>query len=623
MRNSLGRRSPAPGTASTRGRPTAWIPVPSIASLLLPGRQRLERRLAAILAADVVGYSRLMGANEAETLARLGTLRRDLVQPLIAERKGRIVKLMGDGLLAEFPSVVEAVSAAVAIQQGLDAWEPGTSGDRRIQLRIGINLGDVMVEGSDVYGDGVNVAARLEALARPGGVCVSDMVYQNVRGKLDVAFVPMGEQSLKNIAQPVAVWQWPQSELGTVPPDSESGSSEPLTLPDRPSIAVLPFNNMSGDPEQDYFSDGITEDIITELSRFHELFVIARNSSFSYKGKALKVQDIGRELGVAYIVEGSVRKAGNRVRVTAQLIEAASGNHVWAERYDRELEDIFDLQDEITQTVVALLPVRLQGALVETVRRKPSENLSAYDCFLHGRWLYDQSSGQDPLALERLTQAVEIDPDCAPAHAYIALAHAYSLYTVNPIGTDPTPAALESVERALAAGEGDHFIHATAGYVYILSGLHDLAEAHSRKAVALNPNDIFAMMSRGYVLAYLGDPAAGVGQLTKALRYDPHTSHLFYEQCAEASYMLRDYEKAVEIYKSWRNPPLHSFILLAINYAQLGRMEEALAAKQTFDENCPQDADFSFYAATHVRMCKRPEDAEHWLEGYRKVGLAV
>ncbi len=579
----------------------------------------MERRLAAILAADVVGYSRLMGEDETGTLERLKSLRKKLVQPEITERKGRIVKLMGDGLLAEFPSVVEAVLCAVDIQQEMAAREPDISDDRRIRLRIGINLGDVIIDGDDVYGDGVNVAARLEALAQPGGICISEMVYQNIHGKLDVAFEHGGEQNLKNIARPISVWQW--SGAGSI--QTAPGGSDTLTLPDRPSIAVLPFENMSGDPDQEYFSDGITEDIITELSRFRELFVIARNSSFSYKGKSLKVQEIGRDLGVAYIVEGSVRKAGNRVRITTQLIEAASGNHVWAERYDRELQDIFDLQDEITQTIVTLLPVRLHGALVETVRRKPSENLSAYDCYLHGRWLYDQSSGQDPMALERLGKAVEIDPGCAQAHAYIALAHAYSLYTVNPIGTDPTPAALQSVERALSVGEGDHFIHATAGYVYILSGLHDLAEAHSGKAVDLNPNDIFAMMGRGYVLAYLGDPAAGVDLLTKALRYDPHTPYVYYEQCAEASYMLRDYAKAVEIYKRWQNPPLHMYILLAINYAQLGRMEEALAAKKIFDDKCPEDADITFYAATHVRMCKLSEDAEHWLEGYRKIGLAV
>jgi TolB-like protein/Tfp pilus assembly protein PilF len=513
------------------------------------------------------------------------------------------------------------VRCAVDIQQEMAEREADLPDEYRIRLRIGVNLGDIIVEGSDIYGDGVNVAARLEGLAEPGGICLSGKVYEEVRHKLPTAFEDLGEQKVKNIAEPVRVYRWTEAAADQMPGVAEAVGA--LPLPDKPSIAVLPFTNMSGDSEQEYFSDGITEDIITELSRFRELFVIARNSSFSYKGKSLKAQDIGRDLGVAYIVEGSVRRAGNRVRITAQLIEAASGNHVWAERYDRELQDIFDLQDEITQTIVTLLPVRLHGALVETVRRKPSENLSAYDRYLHGRWLYEQTSGQDPLALERLREAVEIDPSCAQAHAYIALAHAYSLYTVNPIGTDPTPAALQSVERALAVGEGDHFIHATAGYVYILSGLHDLAEAHSRKAVALNPNDIFAMLSRGYVLAYSGDPAAGVDQLAKALRYDPHTPAHFSEQCAEASYMLRDYEKAIAIYKRWQNPPLHMYILLAVNYAQLGHLEEALTAKKTFDDNCPENADFTFYAATHVRMCKRSEDAEHWLEGYRKVGLAV
>ncbi len=591
-----------------------------IASLRGEGEVILERRLAAILAADVVGYTRLMGADEAGTLERLTELRKAILEPLIDQHHGRIVKLMGDGLLVEFASVVEALACAVAWQDGVAAREAAADEDKRLTFRIGINLGDVIVEGDDIHGDGVNIAARLEGLAEPGGICLSGDAYRQAKGKLEAAFEDMGEQDLKNVAEPVRVYR---VATGASVAASAKPSGKPLPLPDRPSIAVLPFHNMSGDSDQEYFSDGITEDIITELSRFRELFVIARNSSFSYKGKSLKAQDIGRDLGVAYIVEGSVRKAGNRVRITAQLIEAASGNHVWAERYDRELQDIFDLQDEITQTIVTLLPVRLHGALVETVRRKPSENLSAYDCYLHGRWLYDRTSGQDPLALQRLSKAVEIDPSCAQAHAYIALAHAYSLYTVNPIGTDPTPAALRSVERALAVGEGDHFIHATAGYVYILSGMHDLAEAHSSKAVALNPNDIFAMLSRGYVVAYLGDPAAGVDLLTKALRYDPHTPAYFYEQCAEASYMLRDFENAIAIYKRWQNPPLHMYVPLAVNYAQLGNMDEAFAAKKTFDDNRPENADFTFYAATHVRMCKRTEDAEHWLEGYRKVGLAV
>jgi TolB-like protein len=551
-----------------------------------------------------------MAADEAGTLARLKAHRAELFDPKISEHGGRIVKLMGDGTLVEFASVVNAVECAVAIQSAL------AEGDGALQLRIGINLGDVMIDGDDVYGDGVNVAARLEACAPTGGICISDMVHENVKGKLDVAFSSLGALELKNIERPVNAWQWLHSQAS---PDTVDA----LALPDRPSIAVLPFNNMSGDPDQEYFSDGISEDIITELSRFRELFVIARNSSFSYKGKSLKVQDIGRDLGVAYIVEGSVRKAGNRVRVTAQLIEAASGNHIWAEKYDRELQDIFDLQDEITRSIVTLLPVRLQGVLTEAARRKPSENLSAYDCYLQGRWLFDQSGGQDPQATALLRKAVEIDPECAHAYAYLAMAQAYSLYTVTPIGVDPTASALENVERSLASGDGDHLIHAVAGHTYILAGLHDLADVHSSKAVTLNPNDLFALMSRGYVVTYLGDPAAGVEQLTRALRYDPHTPEFFHEQFAEANYMLGNYEKAVEIYTRWRNRPLHACIPLAANYAQLGRMDEARAAIKTFEDQLAEDADFTFYASTHARMCKRPEDAEHWLDGYRKIGMTT
>ncbi len=312
---------------------------------------------------------------------------------------------------------------------------------------------------------------------------------------------------------------------------------------------------MSGDPDQEYFSDGITEDIITELSRFRELFVIARNSSFSYKGKQVKVQEIGRDLGVAYIVEGSVRKAGSRIRITAQLIEAESGNHIWADRYDRELEDIFDLQDEITQTIVALLPVRLHNALVETMRRKPSENLSAYDHFLHGRWLFDRTAGQDPKALDLLKQAIEIDPACAQAHAYIALAHAYSLYNMQQLGETPAETALGHVQLALADGEGDHFVHAAAAYVFLMCGKHQLADTHSSEAIALNPNAIYALLCRGYVMCYLGEPAAGVERLISALKYDPHAPDFYHEQLAEGSYMARDYKRATRFTSAGRTRP--------------------------------------------------------------------
>jgi adenylate cyclase len=378
---------------------------------------------------------------------------------------------------------------------------------------------------------------------------------------------------------------------------------------------------MSGDAEQEYFSDGITEDIITELSRFDELFVIARNSTFSYKGKSVRVQEIARDLGVAYVVEGSVRKAGARVRITAQLIEAASGNHIWAERYDGELENIFDLQDEITRAIATVLPIRLQGAIHESARRKPSENLTAYDYYLRGCWLFDQTSGQNPEALALLGKAVELDPSCAHAYGAIAIAYAYSVFTLSPLSADPTIEARANIERALATGTGNASIHADAADVYLICGDHDLAMSHSQRALSINPNDLAALLNRGFLEAYTGDALAGVEHLVEALRYNPQAPDYLKEPLAEAYYMLRDYEKAIEIYRRWQNPPIHMYTHLAACYAQLGRMDEAQAAAAIFKEGCPPDADFDFYAAAHARLCKYSEDAEHWLEGYRKVGL--
>jgi len=577
----------------------------------------LERRLAAILAADVVGYSRLMGQDEAGTLARLKGLRRELVQPRITEGKGRIVKLMGDGLLAEFPSVVEAVRCAAAIQEAMRGREPDLSEGERIKLRIGVNLGDIIVEGTDLYGDGVNVAARLEGLAEPGGICISGPAFDAIDGKLHLPFEDIGARQVKNIAKPVRVYRL----AGLGRPDAPARAGPAPPLPDKPSIAVLPFANLSDDSEQEYFSDGITEDIITELSRVRELFVIARNSSFHYKGRTPRIEDVGRELGVQYVLEGSVRKAGRRVRVTVQLIEAASGNHIWAERYDRELANIFDLQDDITRSVVTVLPLHLQGALRETAKRKPSENLTAYDYFLRGRWLYERSSGRNAEALRLLERAVELDPSCAHAYASIALAYAYSVFTFSPMSADPTVEARANIERALATGEGNAFIHAMAAEVYLICGEHDLAGFHVGKALALNPNDIVALRIEGNVRAYSGDPSAGVVLLTKALRYDPQSPDSYSEVLAESLYMLSEYEKAIAVYKRWRDPPVHMYTHLAACYAQVGRMDEAAAAASYFREHCPPDADFGFYAKAHARICKRPSDAQHWMEGYRKAGL--
>ena len=353
----------------------------------------VERRLAAILAADMVGYSRLMEADEAGTLARLKTHRLELIDPAIAKSKGKIVKTTGDGLLVEFQSVAEAVQSAVEIQRRMARRNADLPAARWIQFRIGINLGDVICEDGDIFGDGVNVAARLQALAEPGGICVSRAVRDQVQvgDRVAVAFEDLGEQTVKNIARPIGVFRVLLDALpAAVAAGRATAAGEPV--PQKPSIAVLPFANMSGDPEQEFFADGLTEDIITELSRFRELFVISRNSAFVHKGKAVKIQDVAAEFGVQYVVEGSVRKAGNRVRVTVQLIDAASDHHVWAERYDRELEDIFAIQDEVTAAIVATLPGRIEAASHDRAERKPTANMAAYECVLAGKVLHHRST---------------------------------------------------------------------------------------------------------------------------------------------------------------------------------------------------------------------------------------
>ncbi len=345
----------------------------------------MERRLAAILAADMVGYSRLIRADEEGTLAALQALRTDLIDPKIAEHHGRIVKLMGDGMLVEFGSVVDAVRAAVEVQQRVSERNAGLPDDKRIEFRVGVNLGDVIIDGDDIQGDGVNVAARVEGLAEPGGVCVSGMVYEGVRDRIDIPFEDMGEQEVKNIDRPVQVWRWVADE-GATPPGASAplGASEPLPLPDKPSIAVLPFDNMSSDPDQEYFADGITEDIITTLSKIPDLFVISRNSTFTYKGTAVDVKQVAQDMGVRYVVEGSVRKSGQRVRITAQLIEAATGHHRWAERYDRDLSDIFALQDEITREIVTAVDVELTEGDQIRAWREGAGDMTAYEYFAKG-----------------------------------------------------------------------------------------------------------------------------------------------------------------------------------------------------------------------------------------------
>ncbi len=415
----------------------------------------MDRKLVAILAADVVGYSKLMADDEAGTLAALKTHRKELFDPEIEKRNGRIVKLVGDGVLVEFLSVIDAAECAIAIQQAL------TKDDGPIKLRIGINLGDVIVEGEDIYGDGVNLAARLEGLAEPGGVCISSLVYESVGNRIDSTFEYAGEHEVKNIDRPIKVWMWSSEANSRSPANTESQ----LAKQNKPSIAVLPFDNMSGDPEQDYFADGVVEDIITALSRMPWLFVIARNSSFVYKGRAVDVKEVGRDLGVRYVLEGSIRKAGGKLRITGQLIDATTSAHLWADRYDGSLEDIFDLQDQVTSSVVGAIAPKLELAEIERAKYKPTSSLDAYDNYLRGmaafhRWAAEENEE----ALNHFYRAIEIDPDFAIAHGMAARC-INQLAVVQPsaIGTEEITEAKRLARRAADLGRNDALALCMAG----------------------------------------------------------------------------------------------------------------------------------------------------------------
>jgi adenylate cyclase len=446
----------------------------------------MERRLTAILAADVVGYSRLMGANESGTVAALKTLQTDFIDGKIAEHQGRIVKLTGDGMLVEFPSVVNAVACAAEMQRGMRDRNSGLPQDRRIEFRIGVNVGDVIVQGDDILGDGVNVAARLESIATPGGIAISGPVRDHVGNRLDLTFEDVGEQTLKNIERPIRVYRVSvdsPAALGTT--DEEPTQHQQL---EKPSVAVLPFNNMSGDPEQEYFSDGITEDIITDLSNVSGLFVVARNTAFTYKGKPVKVQQVAQELGVRFILEGSVRKAGSRVRVTGQLIHGKDGGHVWAARFDRDLTDIFAIQDEITHAIVEQLKVKLLPQEKKSIKQTPTDNVEAYTFYLRGRQFMERrSKAYYQLARQMFAKAVELDPLYARAYAGIADCDSFLFlhYHVEDVVIDDI---LATSAKALALDSGLAEAHASRGLALSLEKRYDEATAEFEQAIALDPN---------------------------------------------------------------------------------------------------------------------------------------
>jgi adenylate cyclase len=532
----------------------------------------VEGRLAAILAADVVGYTRLMGADEVGTLRRLNELRQQALEPLIAEHHGRVVKLMGDGLLVEFASVVDAVTCAVAWQNAAAEREAAADEDKRLEFRIGINLGDVIVEDDDIHGDGVNIAARLEGLAEPGGICLSGDAYRQARGKVEVDFADLGEIDLKNVAESVRVYHVSGNRSG---PAATSLVGKPLPLPDKPSIAVLPFYNMSGDPEQDYFADGISEDIITELSRFRSLFVIARNSSFSYKGKAVKVQEIGADLGVQYLVEGSVRKSGERVRITVQLVETVTGNHIWAHRYDQNLEDIFAVQDEVTQSIVATLPGLLEQADAKRAERKHTDNMTAYDHLMRGNQYLSRLTPEDNANAQRMYEsALSLDPQYACAYARLSVAYFDSVYIWSMNGSAKAK-SLEFARKAQALDGNDSWSYASLGRALFLQKEDRQAEIHLKKAMELNPNEADTAAFLAEVTLCFGRPEESLEWSAVAMRLNPHCPDWYLGTKAEALYLVRDYEQSVRTFMEMTLFDLWDHRTLAASYGQLGQIEEA------------------------------------------------
>ncbi len=541
----------------------------------------VQRRLTAILAADVAGFSRLMGLDEAGT-ARTLQAHRAAVDPIVARYGGRIVKTTGDGLLLEFPSIVAAVDCATAVQNLMRERNRDVPEERRMLFRIGINLGDVLIDGDDILGDGVNIAARLEGIAEPGGICVSDDVYRQVSGKLDVSFEDMGKQQLKNIGRPVHAYR---ARIVDVPASWTSASL--LLLPDKPSIAVLPFTNMSGDPEQDYFADGMVEDIITALSRFKALFVIARNSSFTYKGRAVDVKQVGRELGVRYVLEGSVRKAANRVRITGQLVDTATGAHLWADRFDGGLGDIFDLQDQVTESVVGAIAPAVEKAEIERARRKPTENLDAYALYLRGlARFYQFASGQaNDEALRLFNNAIEFDPDFASAYARAASCYAYAKangwisITANEIAE-----VTKLAQRAVELGKDDAIALEASGYALAVV-VRDLevGAALVDRALVLNSNLAEAWSWGGWVKLWLGEPEAAIERFARAMRLSPLDPSLLLMRSgtAHAHFFLGRYHQAA----SWAatalqdNPDSQPGLRIdAASNAMAGRLEQAQKA---------------------------------------------
>jgi len=585
--------------------------------------QREIRRLAAIVAADIAGYSRLVELDEEGTLRALRAHRKELIDQLIAEQGGRIVNTAGDSLMLEFPSVVDAIRCAIAFQRGMAERNADVAAERRIRFRIGVHLGDVVAEGDDLKGDGVNIAARIEGLADVGGLAISDDAHRQVRDRLPLEWVDGGEHTVKNIARPIRIWRWPSDTPDAVKNDSSKGAS--LALPEKPSVAVLAFDNMSGDLDQEYFSDGITEDIITSLSKNRGFFVIARNSSFAYKGKAVDVTDVSRDLGVRYVLEGSVRRVGNRVRITAQLIDATHGTHIWAEKFDRELTDVFAVQDEITHNIVATVAPELLEAEMHRARVKDPQILDAWECAIRAQWHLARLTRDDnATALRFAEKATELNPDGTLGFSIAAFAHIYdAVYSWSASLPESILAANASARKAVTLDPRDAVSQTALGATELFMSRHDDAITRLRLAIGLNPNFAWAHGNLGMALAYAGKGEEGMAALNDALRLSPRDqfNFLWLYLLAFAAFIAERYQEAVELTtQSIReNASLPGvYRVRAACLSQLGRIEESRSAIADFRRLAPGA---TIDALKRQMPFKRPEDLERYIELLQRAGM--
>lgn len=578
----------------------------------------MERKLAAVLASDMVGYSRLMETDEQGTLARLRTHRIELIDPAIAKNQGHIIKTTGDGMLVEFQSVADAVRCAAEIQERMRRRNADVPEDRRIQFRIGINLGDIIFDQGDIFGDGVNIAARLEQLAEIGGFCVTQAVYEQVCDRLDIAFEDLGEKALKNITRPIRVWR----ALAEVPHKAEAGRNDavPARAVVKPSIAVLPFANMSGDPGQEFFVDGLTEDIITELSRRHELFVISRTSTFMYKGQSANLREVAHKLGAQFLVEGSVRKSGDRLRVTVQLVDTATDAHIWAEKYDRQLDDVFAIQDEVTAAIVATLPGRVEAAQQDRLVRKKPANMVAYECVLAAKVRHHRGTREENAkAQELIARALDLDPDYAHAHAWrgciLGQAWVYGWCADKDAVFNEVVAELE---KALTLDDNDADVHRILAAININRSDLTRARHHQERALTLNPNYDLVVVQYGELLTWLGRPEEGIDWIRKAMRLNPHHPERFWSHLGKAHFAARQYGDAIEAFMhlSTMDSVQHAFVAAA--YAWLGDGTAAAAHIASIKGREPGFGLQDVLATLHYA---READTLHLSDGVVKAGM--